>query len=275
MLLQSKLMKIRFWKRKKKQLNIVFSLWTNTLTVEKKGFQLKWTLVAVQSKKKTEFVLFGSWTKKKSYQHWYFFTSKRIRVTSFAFDYRHTQKREVKSSWVLGFCEKSFEKETILQQCLLVHPNLSYVILPENVSKCWSLVHVGKRSTKVLASQKPEFATDSEIDVKNWGKWWTLMLHENAQFLLETFQSARIDSFNWFTFWSLSAFWVLDECVLRIWPRENAAPNFDATPKFWHKIQDSQKSIEYLLNHPRLPLTKSFLQLWDEFKVVYNAHSWP
>ena len=37
---------------KKKQLNIVFFLWTNTLIVEKKGFQLKWTLVAVQSKKK-------------------------------------------------------------------------------------------------------------------------------------------------------------------------------------------------------------------------------
>ena len=63
-----------------------------------------------------------------------------------------------------------------------------------------SLMHVGKKSTKVLVSQKPQFATDSQIDVKNWEKWWTLMLHENAQFLFQNFQNAWIDSFNWFTF---------------------------------------------------------------------------
>ena len=156
-----------------------------------------------------------------------------------------------------------------------MHPNLFNVTLPENVSKCWSLMHVGEKSTKVLASQKPQFATDSQIDVKNWEKWWTLMLHENAHFLFQNFQNAWIDFFNWFTCWSLSAFWVFDECVLRIWPRKNAARFIYATPKFWHKIQDSQKSVEYLLNRPRLDLTKSFLQLWDVLKVVYSAHSWP
>ena len=156
-----------------------------------------------------------------------------------------------------------------------MHPNLFNVILPEKVSKCWSLLHVGKKSTKVLASQNPQFATASGIDVKNWGKWWILMLHENAQFLFQNFQNAWIDSFNWFTFRSLLAFLVFNECVLRIWPRKNAAPVIYATPKFWHKIKDLQKSVEYLLNRPRLDLTKSFLQVWDVLKVGYNAHSWP
>ena len=137
------------------------------------------------------------------------------------------------------------------------------------------IMHVRKKSTKVLASQNPQFATASGIDVKNWGKWWILMLHENAQFLFQNFQNAWIGSFNWFTFCSLLPFLVFDECVLRIWPRKNAAPNYYATPKFWHKIQDLQKSVEYLLNRPRLDLTKSFLQLWDVLKLVYYTHSWP
>ena len=57
--------------------------------------------------------------------------------------------------------------------------------------------------------------------------------------------------------------------------KKNAGWDFYATPKFWHKIQDLQKSVEYLLNRPRLPLTKSFLQLRDVLKLVYNTHSWP
>ena len=36
---------------------------------------------------------------------------------------------------------------------------------------------------------------------------------------------------------------------------------FYATPKFWHKIQDSQKSVEHLLNRSRVALGKSFFQL--------------
>ena len=102
MLLHLKLIKIRFWKREKNSNSILISLCEQTqpLTVKKKGFQLTCTLVAVWSKK-NRIRFFGSWTKKKAYQHWYFFSLKK--------DYS-----QVFSPCVLVNGEKSLEKETIL-----------------------------------------------------------------------------------------------------------------------------------------------------------------
>ena len=186
-----------------------------------------------------------------------------------------TREHMPDSFWMLYFWEKSLQKRN--------HSVAKFVCaskpFPRDIAgkrfKVLIINACGEKSTNLLASQKLQFATDSENDVKNVGKWWTLMLHENAQFLFQNLQNAWIDSFNWFAFWSLPAFWVFNECVLRIWPRKNAARDIYATPKFWHKIQDSQKSVEYLLNRPRVLLTKTFLQLWDVLKLVYNAHSWP
>ena len=82
MLLQSKLIKIRFWKREKKQqLNIDIFMWANTATDcrKKKVSNLNARLL-LYSRKETEFVCFSDLgRKKKAYQHWYFFSLKRIR----------------------------------------------------------------------------------------------------------------------------------------------------------------------------------------------------
>ena len=67
--------------------------------------------------------------------------------------------------------------------------------------------------------------------------------------------------FKWFTFWLPSAFTVFDECVLRIWTRKNSGPSVYRPPKFWHKNQDSEKSVDFLLNRSRRRLKKSFLRL--------------
>ena len=125
-------------------------------------------------------IFFDAWTKKKHINSDISFLQKRIKVKFFfAFDNRHSRKDMLVSSWMLVFWEKSLEKRNHSVAKCVVHPNLLNVILPKNVSKCWSLMHVGKKSTNVLASQKLQFATDSQNDVKNWGKWWILMLHQN------------------------------------------------------------------------------------------------
>ena len=114
--------------------------------------------------------------------------------------------------------------------------------------------------------------------LSNWCRKLPKMMHLDASpellIFVKNIQNAWIHSLNWFTSYSHSTFSVFDECVLRIWPGKNAARVYSATPKFWHKIRDSEKSVEYLLNRPRLPPTKSFLQLWDVLKLVYT-HSWP
>ena len=135
----------------------------------------------------------------------------------------------------------------------------TFVRMPNNFKVL--IFVVGKKSTNMLACEQTHFATDSQIDVENCRKWWILMLHQNCSFWLKNLQNAWIHSLNWFTSYSHSTFSVFDECVLRIWPGKNAARVYSATPKFWHKIRDSEKSVEYLLNRPRLDLTKSFLQL--------------
>ena len=154
-----------------------------------------------------------------------------------------------------------------------LHCSATFVSLPNNFKVL--IFVVGKKSTNMLACEQTHFATDSQIDVKISRKWWILMLHQNCSFWLKNLQNAWIHSLNWFTSYSHSTFSVFDECVLRIWPRKNAACVYYATPKFWHKIRDSEKTVDFLLNRPRLPLGKSLLQLWSVLKIVYNAYWWP
>ena len=129
------------------------------------------------------------------------------------------------------------------------HCLATFVRMP-NIFKVLIFV-VGKKSTNMLACEQTHSATDSQIDVKNFRKWWILLLHQNCSFWLKNLQNAWIHSLNWFTSYSHSVFSVLDECVLRIWPRKNAICFYYATPKFWHKIQDSQKCVDILLNRSR------------------------
>ena len=105
------------------------------------------------------------------------------------------------------------------------------------------------------------FATISQIDVKNEEIWWIFMHRENAEFWFTKFQNAWIHSLKRSTFKSWSAFLVSEKCVLRIWLWKNAGRGVYATPKFWHKIQDSKKTVDYLLNRSRRRLKKSFLRL--------------
>ena len=134
--------------------------------------------------------------------------------------------------------------------------------------------HLFRHTTCGLFTQR-FFATISQIDVKNLEIWWIFMHRENAEFWFTKFQNVWIHSLKRSTFKSRLAFLVSEKRVLRIWLWKNAGRGVYATPKFWHKIQDLQKSVEYLLNRPRLALTKTFLQLWDVLKLVYNTHSWP
>ena len=141
----------------------------------------------------------------------------------------------------------------------------------QNVSKCWSLMWE-KRSTKVLAYHKPQVATFLCIDVENDGY---CCFAKMLNFGSKTFKMLE------FTFGidlllsHIRHFWFSKMHCQNLTRKKNAGWDFYATPKFWHKIQDLQKSVEYLLNRPRLPLTKSFLQLRDVLKLVYNTHSWP
>ena len=133
---------------------------------------------------------------------------------------------------------------------------------------------VGKKSTKKLGSERTHFATDSQNDVQNSWIWWMLTLCENAEFRFKNFQNAWIDSLKRLTFKSQSAFLVSEKCVLRIWLWKNAGRGVYATPKFWHKIQDSKKTVDYLLNRSRVVLGKSFLQLSGVLTVVYTTYPW-
>ena len=134
------------------------------------------------------------------------------------------------------------------------------------------IINGKKKSTKVLAYHKPQVATFLCNDVENDGYCcFTKMLNFGSK----TFKMLE------FTFGidlllsHIRHFWFLKMHCQNLTPPKNAGWDIYATPKFWHKIQDLQKSVEYLLNRPRLPLTKSFLQLWDVLKLVYNTHSWP
>ena len=141
---------------------IVESCWTWFATVQ---FQ---TIASISLQ--SELMKISFWeSKKKQINTNICFLEKRIKVKFFRlWQFRHTSKQLSHLSWMLVFWEKkSLEKRSDAVQNLFVQPNLFNVILSENVSKCWSLMHVGKKSTKVLASQKPQFATDSQIDVKN------------------------------------------------------------------------------------------------------------
>ena len=105
------------------------------------------------------------------------------------------------------------------------------------------------------------FATISQIDVKNGEIWWNFMHRENAEFWFTKFQNVWIHSLKRSTFKSRLAFLVSQKRVLRIWLWKNAGRGVYATPKFWHKIQDSKKTVDYLLNRSRRRLKKSFLRL--------------
>ena len=149
--------------------------------------------------------------------------------------------------------------------------NLFNVILPEKdqwhiltfgpkterVSRCWSLLWK-KKSTKVLAYHKPQVATFLCIDVENDGY---CCFAKMLNFGSKTFKMLE------FTFGidlllsHIRHFWFSKMYCQNLTRKKNAGSIFSATPKFWHKIQDLQKSVEYLLNRPRLHLTKSFLQL--------------
>ena len=134
------------------------------------------------------------------------------------------------------------------------------------------IICVGKKSTKVLAYHKPQVATFLCNDVENDG---SCCFAKMLNFGSKTFKMLE------FTFGidlllsHIRHFWFSKMHCQNLTRKKNAGWVFYATPKFWHKIQDLQKSVEYLLNRPRLDLTKSFLQLWDVLKLVYNTHSWP
>ena len=95
----------------------------------------------------------------------------------------------------------------------------------------------------------------------------------NAEFWFTNFENAWIHSLKRSTFKSQSAFLVSEKCVLRIWLWKNAGRGVYATPKFWHKIRDSKKTVDYLLNRSRVVLGKSFLRLSDVLTVVYTTYS--
>ena len=116
------------------------------------------------------------------------------------------------------------------------------------------------------------FATFSQIDVENREILCIFMHRENAEFWFTKFQKARIHSLKRSTFKSQSAFLVSEKCVLRIWLWKNAGRGVYATSKFWHKIQDSKKTVDYLLNRSRVVLGKSFLQLSGVLTVVYTTY---
>ena len=141
----------------------------------------------------------------------------------------------------------------------------------QNVSKCWSLMWE-KKSTKVLAYHKPQVATFLTNDVENDGY---CCFAKMVNFGSKTFKMLEFAFAIDLLLSHSYHLWFSKMHCQNLTRKKNAGRNFYATPKFWHKIQDLQKSVEYLLNRPRLPLTKSFLQLWDVLKVVYNAHSWP
>ena len=163
--------------------------------------------------------------------------------------------------------------------------NLFNVILPEKdqwhiltfgpkterVSRCWSLLWKKKVHKSIGISQTPS----CNISLYWCGKWWILLLRENAEFWFKDVQNAWIHFWNRFTFKSHSSFLVFENALSESDPKKNAGWDIYTTPKFWHKIQDLQKSVEYLLNRPRLALTKIFLQLWDVLRLVYNTQSWP
>ena len=134
------------------------------------------------------------------------------------------------------------------------------------------IINVEKKSTKILAYHKPQVATFLCIDVENDGY---CCFAKMLNFGSKTFKMLE------FTFGidlllsHIRHFWFSKMHCQNLTRKKNAGWDFYATPKFWHKIQDLQKSVEYLLNRPRLHLTKSFLQLWDVLKLVYNTHSWP
>ena len=127
----------------------------------------------------------------------------------------------------------------------------------QNVSKCWSLMWE-KRSTKVLAYHKPEVATFLCNDVENDGY---CCFAKMLNFGSKTFKMLE------FTFGidlllsQTHHFWFSKMHCQILTGKKNAGSNIYVTPKFWHKIQDSEKSVEYLLNRPRVLLRKSFLQL--------------
>ena len=56
-------------------------------------------------------------------------------------------------------------------------------------------------------------------------------------------------------------FWFWQHGCQNLTRKKNSGSIIYATPKFWHKIQDSQKSVEHLLNRSRVALGKSFFQL--------------
>ena len=90
-------------------------------------------------------------------------------------------------------------------------------------------------------------------------KWWMLSRHEISAFFFKKNQNAWFYFSKWFTFKWQSAFWVLNKCVLRIWLGKNAWPSVYRPSKFWHKIQDSERCVDFLLNRSRVVLGKSFL----------------
>ena len=72
-------------------------------------------------------------------------------------------EKKVVEKWIISWerletclCLKVSKKETLMYQSFFVHPNLSNVILPESASKCWSLMHVEKKSTEYWHITNPK-----------------------------------------------------------------------------------------------------------------------
>ena len=121
----------------------------------------------------------------------------------------------------------------------------------QNVDKKW-----GKKSPQNICISQTR---SCNISLEWCEKWWILSRHEINALFFKKNQNAWFYFSKWFTFKWQSAFWVLNKCVLRIWLGKNAGPSVYRASKFWHKIQDSEKCVDFLLNRSRGRLEKSFL----------------
>ena len=118
--------------------------------------------------------------------------------------------------------------------------NLFNVILPEKdqwhiltfgpkterVSRCWSLMWK-KVHKNIGISQTPS----CNISLYWCGKWWILLLRENAEFWFKDVQNAWIHFWNRFTFKSHSSFLVFENALSESDPKKKCWLSFLCYPK--------------------------------------------
>ena len=105
-----------------------------------------------------------------------------------------------------------------------------------------------KKSTKVWAFHKPQDATFLCNDVENDGYCcFTKMLNFGSKTFKKLEFAFGID----LLLRHSHHLWFSKMHCQNLTRDKNAGRNYYATPKFWHKIQDSQKCVDFLLHRSR------------------------